>query len=116
MASKHVSIPKSFTDGDAQEWICAATNEWNDVTKLLKLPTLLEGEALAVWLELSAESTADYTTAKKSLISKMAPTEFISLEEFYSRKLRPGEAIALYLHNLKRLLKASNAGVDSSSG
>ena len=110
MASKHVSIPKSFTDGDAQEWfqrfeICAAANEWTAATKLLKLPTLLEGEALAVWLELSTESTADYATAKKSLISKMAPTEFVSLEEFHSRKLRPGEAIALYLHDLKRLLK-----------
>jgi len=116
MASKHVSIPKSFTDGDAQEWfqrfeICAAANEWNNETKLLKLPTLLEGEALAVWLELSVEGTADYATAKKSLINKMAPTEFISLEEFHSRKLRPAEAIALYLHDLKRLLKQAMPGL-----
>jgi len=42
MASKHVSIPKSFTDGDTQEWfqrfkICAATDEWNNESKLLKL-------------------------------------------------------------------------------
>ena len=106
MVSKYVSIPKSFTDDDAQEWfqrfeICAAANEWTAATKLLKLSTLLEGEALAVWLELSRESMADYATAKKSLISKMAPTEFVSLEEFHSRKLRPGEAIALYLHDLK---------------
>ena len=54
MANKHVSIPKSFTDGDAQEWfqhfeISATANEWTAATKLLKLPTLLEGEALAVW-------------------------------------------------------------------
>jgi len=77
----------------------------------LKLPTLLEGEALAVWLELSTESTADYATAKKSLISKMAPTEFVSFEEFHSRKLCPGEAIALYLHNLKRLLKQAMPGL-----
>ena len=32
----------------------------------------------------------------------MAPTEFVSLEEFHSRKMRPGEAIALYLHDLKQ--------------
>ena len=55
MASKHASIPKSFTDGDAQEWlqsfeICAAANEWSNETRLLKLTTLLDGEALAVWL------------------------------------------------------------------
>ena len=106
MASKHVSIPKSFTDGDAQEWfqcfeICAAANEWTDATKLLKLPTLLKGEVLVVWLEFYTESTADYTTAKKNLNSKMALTEFVSLEEFHSHKLRLGEAIALYLHDLK---------------
>ena len=43
--------------------ICAATDEWNNESKLLKLPMLLEGEVLAVWLKLSTESTADYTTA-----------------------------------------------------
>jgi len=54
MASIHVSIPKSFTDGDAQNFyqrfkICAVANEWSNETKLFKLPTLLEGEeALAV--------------------------------------------------------------------
>ena len=35
----------------------------------------------------------------------MAPTEFVSLEELHSRKLRPGEAVAPYLHDLNRLLK-----------
>jgi len=76
-------------------------NEWSNETKLLKLPTLLEVETLAVWLELSTEGTADHATAKKSLISKMAPTKFISLEEFHSRKLRHAEGITLYLHDLE---------------
>ena len=30
-------------------------NDWNDKTKAKKLPTLLEGEALATWLELTIE-------------------------------------------------------------
>ena len=34
----------------------------------------------------------------------MAPTKFVSLEEFHSHKLRPAEAIALYLHDVKWLL------------
>lgn len=106
----HISVPKSFCDGDAREWfqrfeICSKANQWNDATKALKLPTLLEGEALAVWLELSDAQKADYKVAKEQLTTKMAPTEFVSLEEFHSRKLRPGEAIALYLHDLKRLLQ-----------
>ena len=110
MAAGHVSIPKSFCEGDAREWfqrfeICAAANQWDGAKKALKLPTLLEGEALAIWLELSTEQKADYGVAKEQLIAKMALMEFVSLEEFHSRKLRPGEAITLYLYDLKRLLR-----------
>ena len=55
--TKHISLPKTFASGDVSEWfkwfeICCSANDWNDATKALKLPTLLEG-ALAVWLELS---------------------------------------------------------------
>ena len=110
MAARHVSIPKSFSDGDAREWfqrfeICCSANTWNDETKALKLPTLLEGEALVVWLELTEEQKTSYALAKAQMITKMAPTKFVSLEEFRSRKMRPGEAIALYLHDLKRILQ-----------
>ena len=60
MASPHISLPKPFATGDAVEWfqrfeICSRANEWNDNKKALKLPTLLEGEALAVWVELTDE-------------------------------------------------------------
>ena len=41
----------------------------------------------------------------------MAPTEFVSLQEFHSRKLRPGKAIALYLHDLKQLLQQAMPGL-----
>jgi len=64
-----------------------------------------------VWLELSTESLADYATVKKRLISKMTPTEFITLQEFHSYKLCPAEAIALYLHDLKQLLKQAIPGL-----
>lgn len=110
MATGHVSVPKPLCEGDAREWfqrfeICCAANQWNNEKKALKLPTLLEGEALAVWLELSTEQRTDYAVAKEHLITKMAPTEFVSLEEFHSRKMQPGEAIVLYLYDLKRLLQ-----------
>ena len=108
MASGHISVPKSSSDGDACEWfqrfkICCLANQWNDEIKAWKLPMLLEGEALASWLELSDEQQADYKAAKEQLITKMVPIEFVSLEEFHSRMMRPGEAIALYLLDLKRL-------------
>jgi len=38
----------------------------NAVTQAMKLPTLLEGEALTVWLELSDEDKAYYSKAKNA--------------------------------------------------
>ena len=71
-SSKHISLPKTFSLGDVDEWfshfeICCKTNKWNGTTKAAKLPTLLEGEALAVWLELSEEDKEDYSKAKRLL-------------------------------------------------
>ena len=56
MAARHISIPKSFSEGDDREWfsrfeICCRANGWNNKMKALKLPTLLEGEPLGIWLE-----------------------------------------------------------------
>ena len=39
----------------------------------VKLPTFLEGEALAIWLELSEEAQKDYKTAKKTVIDGIMP-------------------------------------------
>ena len=99
-------MSKSFSDGDAREWfqrleICCLANQWNDEIKARKLPTLLEGKVLASWLELSDEQQADYKVAKEQLISKMVPNESVSLEEFHSRTMHPGEAIVFYLHDIK---------------
>ena len=57
MATNHFSVPKSFSSGDAAECfdISSAANKWSEETKVLKLPTLLEGEALAIWLALDED-------------------------------------------------------------
>ena len=83
MASGHVSVLESFSDGDAHEWfqrfeICSSANQWNNETKPRKLPTILEGEALVCWLELSDEQQADYKVTKEQLLTKIAPNEFPS--------------------------------------
>ena len=88
----HISIPKPFMSGDATEWfkrfeICSKTNQWIDVTKAVKLPMLLEGEALAIWLGLSEEEQDDFSVAKQKLINAINPTAFVSLEEFPRQKL-----------------------------
>ena len=119
MAERHVSIPKPFASGDATEWfiryeICCKANKWTDGTPALKLPTLLKGEALAVWLELSEEQQTDYETAKKAICEAMMPMEFVSLDEFHRRKLRPGEALSIFVHDLKKLLEQSMPGLDKA--
>ena len=75
--------------------------------KAAKLPTLLEGEALAVWLELTTEQQDDYTIAKKEIQSAVIPMGFVSLDEFHRRKLRPGEAISVFVHDLKKQLETA---------
>ena len=47
--------------------------------KAKKLPTLLEGEALAIWLELTEAEKANYQDSKGKLIARMALVKFVSL-------------------------------------
>jgi len=90
MAERHTSILKLFHTGDVTECfqrfeICCAANTWNDEVKAFKLPMLLEGETLAIWLELSDDDKKDYEKAKEHLLKSMVPMEFISLTNFTSR-------------------------------
>ena len=68
-SSNHVSLPKPFTSGNISEWftrfdICSDANEWDNYKKVVKIPTLLEGEALATWLDLSLEDRKEYKTVR----------------------------------------------------
>ena len=120
MASKHISLPSTFAAGDPTEWfkrfkICCRANEWSDAVKALKLPTLLEGEALAVWMELYEAVKEDYTSAKTQMISRMAPVRFVSLEDFKGRRLLPGEPLSVFLHVLKQLLEQVMPEADAAT-
>ena len=68
-SNKHISVPKPLAEGDPTNWflkyeICCVANKWGDELKAKKFPTFLEGEALAIWLELSTEQQASYDAAK----------------------------------------------------
>ena len=73
--------------------------------KAKKLPTLLEDKALAIWLELSTEEKGNYETSKVKIISRMAPVQFVSLDDFRMWKLSPGDSLPVFLHELKLLSK-----------
>ena len=103
-SSKHISLPRLFSEGESTEWfqkyeICCDANNWNDKTKAKKLPTLLEGKALVIWLELTTEEKGSYATSKAKIIARMAPVRFISLDKFHARRLNPGESLLLFLTN-----------------
>ena len=71
---KHTAIPKPFQNGDLKEWIakfevCATSKGWDDPAKTKKIPTLLEGEALVVYLEME-EDDKDYSKVKEALREK----------------------------------------------
>ena len=109
MAEQHISVPTSFAGGDVAEWfqrfeICSRANRWDAAMKTLKLHTLLEGEVLAIWMDLSVEEKDSYETAKQTLTSKLTPASFVTLDEFHRRKLLPGEALSVFVHHLKKLL------------
>ena len=76
---KHISVPRPFESGNITEWlsrfeICAKANGWDAAVKAIKLPTLLEGEALAVWLDFTEEEQGDYSVTVDKLKRKLAPT------------------------------------------
>ena len=117
---RHISLPSFFATGDANLWfnrfeICSRANEWNAATQALKLPTLLEGKALAIWLELDDDDQKDYVKAKKKIIEKIMHMEFSTLEDFHHRKLHPGEALPVFIHELKTLLKHAMPDIDDAS-
>ena len=107
MATNHFSVPKSFSSGDAAEWfkrfdICSAANKWSEETKALKLPTLLEGEALAIWLALDEDVQKEYDQVKAKMVKSLLPTEFLTLEQFHQRKLIPRENLCRFSSTTSR--------------
>eukprot|EP00731_Ephydatia_muelleri_P013328 Em0007g638a len=115
----HVSLPKPFASGNVHEWfvwfdICSDAKKWDDDTKAVKLPTLLEGEALAAWLEISTEAKETYAKTKKELLTALSSTSFNILEKF-QRKMFPGEALPVFLHDIKQLLEQAMPGLDAEA-
>ena len=78
---------------------------WDGEKKAKKLSTLLEGEALAAWTELTEDEKKDFDAAKARLIKKLSPLEFVTLEQFQKCAIFPGESVGMYLYELKRLLR-----------
>jgi len=75
----------------------------------------LEGKALAIWIELTAEEKASYTTSKAKIVARMAPVRFVSLDDFRARKLNPGESLPVFLHELKVLSRKAMPDAEAAT-
>jgi len=53
---------------------------------------------------------------KGKIVSRITPVRFVSLSDFHSRKLRPGESLSVFVHELKQLLGQAipNMNTDTS--
>ena len=66
-SSTHTSLPKPFASGNIREWLTRLTYlVMPTAGRAVKLPTYLEGEALATWLDLSGDERKDYGIVKES--------------------------------------------------
>ena len=115
-----ISVPKQFSEGSPVDWfqrfeICCNANSWGDETKAKRLPTLLEGEALAVWLELSEDEQKDYKVAKAKILERMGPVQFILMDDFHRCWLLPGESLSVFIHELKRLMDQAMPDADAQT-
>ena len=45
----------------------------------------------------------------------MTPMGFVSLDTFHSRKLRPGEALSVFVHEFKKLLDLAMPDLDAAA-
>ena len=105
------SRPKVFRDGNVSEWLqrfelCASVNKWNEA-KAERLATYLDGDALAVYLELQEEDKKDYEKVKTALLDAFHPVteSFSVMKAFQGRKLQTSETPRMFLYELKKLLQ-----------
>ena len=59
--------------------------EWWQKAK--KFPTLLQGEALVAWMEITEDERKDFAVVKTMLIKKLVPLEFVLLEGFHKHAI-----------------------------
>ena len=112
--------PKTLHHGDTDECfkhfeICSKANKREDAAKALKPQTLLEGEVVTIWLELSKEVQGRYEDTKEVIKARMRPMGFVLLDKFHRRLLRPGEALSVFVHSMRKLLLQAMPTFDDST-
>ena len=113
----HVALPPSYAGvSDVGEFInhfdvCKECNAWDDAKAATKIAVCLSGQALAIYLALSPESRKDYKEVQTALLTAFKPAGFTAMSQFHARRLAPGENPAVFVYELRKLLKYALEGM-----
>ena len=91
-----------------------SVSEWLEKTELVcdlqgvtelqnVVPLRLSGGAFCVYQQLTVEEKQSYQAIKKTLLAAFAVDRFQAYDQFVDRKLQRGEAVDVYLADLRRL-------------
>ena len=80
MTEGKVCVSEPFSNGEIAQWIrrfeiCSDANKWDDATKLVRPPTLLQRQALSVFerLDLSEDDRKSNSAVKAALLNVFEP-------------------------------------------
>ena len=104
--------PERFLEGNFDTWLrhfdrCAAANEWDVATRVLKLPAFLQGPAATYLDSFSAEQRRTYDALVTNLKSCFAPSvdRERHYQQFEDTVLRPSEDPKLFLWRWKECMR-----------
>ena len=102
-------VTRSFDgSGNVENWIkkIRLVAKLKEVKKLESfLPLFLEGDAFAVYDELSEESKGSIQKIEQALLSAFAQNRYSAYDTFRQRNWCPGEAVDVYMSDVRRLAR-----------
>jgi hypothetical protein len=104
-------------DSDFSEWIrkvelVARLQKIGELEKFV--PLFLTGGAFAVYESLEESVKDDYKELRTALLKAFSVSQFQAYEQFSTRRLIPGEAVDVYLSDLRRLSKLVSSEPDEA--
>ena len=79
------------------------------------MPTLLEGDTLATWLELDEEERKEYEKVKEKMVEILMPTGLVTLDQLHQWKLMPGESLSVFIHDMKKMLEHAMPNIEGET-
>ena len=102
-------VTRSFDgSGNVENWIkkIRLVAKLKEVKKLESfLPLFLEGDAFAVYDELSEESKGSILKIEQALLNAFAQNRYSAYDTFRQRNWCPGEAVDVYMSDVRRLAR-----------